>query len=172
MSVIEMNAVTSIKNIDNESLEETFKPSKKNKSYHQRRFFYTIGLFNFLLEKNIKIENLYEYSVNNVPHAPKWCSGITSIRGNIVPIVNMHFFLKTGINVEPKKKKLIMLEHKKYAPIVFEIDKLPEVVSIDHYAVMKAPNKSPLWLKKMLKNETNTIYEINHSELLRQLKNS
>jgi chemotaxis signal transduction protein len=167
-----MNTITSTDDIKGQDQGRAFKLSSKNKPYHQTRFFYTIGLFNFLLEENIKVENLYEFTVNKVPHAPEWCSGITTIRGNIMPVVNMHVFLKTGTNTTPRKKKLIMLEHKNYSPIVFEIDKLPEVLAINHYTTVKTPEKSPIWLKKALKNDTHTIYEINHLELLKQLKNS
>lgn len=144
--------------------------SEKNKYYNKNRFFYTIGLFNFLLEESIKVENLYNSTVNSVPYAPEWCSGITSIRGNIIPVVNMHIFLKTGKNIPSKKKKLMMIEHNNHSPIVFEIDRLPEVISTDNYTYTQLPNKSPIWLKKALRNEENIIYEINHSELLKQLK--
>ncbi len=173
-----MNTITAMDDINVLNTETVFKPSQllqpsqKNKSYHQTRFFYTVGLFNFLLEESIKVENLYAFTINDVPYAPEWCSGVTSIRGNIMPVVNMHIFLKTGRYAESQNKKLMMLEHKNHAPIVFEIDKLPDVISIDHYIDAPVAKKSPIWLKKALKNEKNIIYEINHSELLRQLKNS
>jgi chemotaxis signal transduction protein len=173
-----MNTITAMDDINGGDTATVFKPSQlfqspqKNKSYNQTRFFYTVGLFNFLLEENIKVENLYEFTINDVPYTPEWCSGVTSIRGNIMPVVNMHIFLKTGKYADSQNKKLMMLEHKNHAPIVFEIDKLPEVISTDHYTNAPVPKKSPMWLKKVLKNENNIIYEINHSELLRQLKNS
>ncbi|HHL18410.1 MAG TPA: hypothetical protein ENJ33_01595 [Thiothrix sp.] len=173
-----MNTITAMGDINGEDTESVFKPSQlpqssqKNKSYNQTRFFYTVGLFNFLLEESIKVENLYEFTINDVPYAPEWCSGVTSIRGNIMPIVNMHVFLKTGKHTGLKNKKLMMLEHQDHSPIIFEIDKLPEIIFINNYSDAPAPKKSPVWLKKTLKNEKNIIYEINHSELLRQLKNS
>jgi chemotaxis signal transduction protein len=167
-----MNTMIAIDDVDGKKNESTFRSSQKNKVYHQGRFFYTIGLFNFLLEESIKVENLYEFTVNSVPYAPEWCSGVTSIRGNIMPVVNMHVFLKTGKNTDSQNKKLMMLEHKNHSPIVFEIDKLPELISTNHYSAAPVPKKSPSWLKKALKNEKNVIYQINHSELLKQLKNS
>lgn len=173
-----MNTMTAMDDVNGNNGETAFKSpplsqsSQNNKFYHQNRFFYTVGLFNFLLEESIKVENLYEFNINTVPYAPEWCSGVTSIRGNIMPVVNMHVFLKTGKNTNAKNKKLMMLEHKNHPPIVFEIDKLPEVISVDKYMDAPVPKQSPVWLKKALKNEKNVIYEINHSELLRQLKNS
>ena len=103
----------------NEKKRETAFSSPQNNAYNQKRFFYTVGLFNFLLEESIRVENLYEVTINNVPHVPAWCSGVTSIRGNIMPVVNLHIFLKTGVNNTHKNKKLIMLEHHHYSPIVF-----------------------------------------------------
>lgn len=168
-----MNTITVMDDVNEQKYSETaFKSPQNNQSYSQSRFFYTIGLFNFLLEESIKVENLYEFTVNAVPYAPEWCSGVTSIRGNIMPVVNMHVFLKTGKQTSPKNKKLMMLEHKNHSPIVFEIDKLPELISTEKYMDASIPKKSPAWLKKALKNEKNVIYEINHSELLRQLKSS
>ena len=167
-----MNTLTSISGINEENVKTAFKSPSQNKHHNQSRFFYTVGLFNFLLEESIKVENLYEFTVNSVPSAPEWCSGVTSIRGDIMPVVNMHVFLKTGIRITSRKKKLIMLKHKNHAPIVFEIDKLPEVIFPHHYTTMKAPDKAPLWLKKVLINKNNTLYQINHSQLLEQLKNS
>lgn len=173
-----MNAITAMDDMNGRESETAFKSSQltessqKNKSYNHSRFFYSVGLFNFLLEGNIKVENLYEFTINTVPYAPEWCAGVTSIRGNIMPVVNMHTFLKTGKQSDSRNKKLMMLEHKHHSPIVFEIDKLPELISTDHYMDAPVPTKSPVWVKRALKNEQNVIYEINHAELLQQLKKS
>lgn len=135
-------------------------------------FFYTIGSYNILVEQGIKVENLSGLVINKIPHAPEWCSGIVNVRGIIMPIVNMHTFLKTGIDNSSKKHNLIMLEYKNLTPIIFQIDKLPEMVFIDDYTYENAPNNSPDWLNQTVTNGANTLYEIDHQELLKQLSNS
>lgn len=135
-------------------------------------FFYTVGSYNILVEQDIKVENISGLTINKVPHTPEWCTGIVNIRGNIMPIVNMHTFLKTGIDASSKKSKLIMLEYKNLAPIIFQIDKLPEMVFIDDYTSKQVSGKSPEWLIESLKNGTNTLYKVDHHKLFTQLTNT
>ena len=136
------------------------------------RFYYTVGAFNILLEQKIKAENLPLLTINKIPHAPKWCKGMINIRGIIIPVVDMHIFLKTGIDTSKHKSKLLMLQLKDHDPIIFQIDKLPEIVNTEDFAYSKAPENSPTWLKNTLKSEQNSIYEINHADFFKQLRQS
>lgn len=171
MSIAEIDSITSTRNF-NKNNSIFIKKSRKEEGgiYKNYRFFYTVGLFKFLLEGDIKVENLHEYTINAMPYAPEWCSGVISVRGIIMPVVNMHIFLKTGVGTSPKKSKLIVLEHKSHSPIALMIDKLPEVIFTDDYMSEKVPDNSPEWLRKILKNKDHIVYEINHSELLKKLR--
>lgn len=146
--------------------------NEKETESKTNRFYYTVGSYNLLIEQEIRVENLTNFIVNKIPHAPEWCTGIVNIRGIIMPVVSMHTFLKTGTNNSKRISKLIMLEHKNHAPIIFQIDKLPKMIFLDDYAHEKAPDKSPNWLINALKNGTNTLYKIDHSKLMAQLKNT
>ena len=134
------------------------------------RFIYSVGNYNFLLEQDIKVENLSNLAINIIPHVPEWCIGIVNVRGNIMPIVDMHVFLKTNKKNKQTNAKIIMVEHKNHAPIIFQVDRLPEMIFLDDYTHSKAPESSPSWLISSLKNKAKTIYEINHAELMAQLK--
>lgn len=147
----------------------TFRTNGKKKV---SRFTYTVGPYNFLLEQDIKVENLSNLTFNEIPRAPKWCKGIVNVRGIITPIVDMHDFLKTGSKTSTKKSHLMMLDHKDHSPVIFLIDQLPEIVDLDDYTTIEKPNKAPSWLIKAIKNGTNTLYQIDHSELMNQLKNT
>lgn len=144
--------------------EYGIRTKKKN-----RRFIYTVGSYNFLLEQDIKVENLSNLSLNTVPHAPKWCNGIVNLRGIIVPIVDMHVFLNTG-NKTSKNSQLMMLDHKDHSPVIFQTDRLPQIVYLDDYTTINIPEKLPNWIIKAIKNGTNTLYQIDHSELMTQIK--
>lgn len=135
------------------------------------RFYYTIGPYNILLEKDAKVENLENLTINIIPHAPDWCSGIVNVRGIIIPVVDMHTVLKTEIEQPLRKSKQILVEQKNLAPIIFTIDKLPEMISLEDYETIKLKEDAPLWQQKGFMNESNTIFEVNHTDLLNQLNN-
>lgn len=164
----DLGALSFSSNLKSE-IDSRFTSKTKDKK-RTNRFTYTVGAFNLLLEQEIKVENLSNLTINVIPHAPKWCNGIVNVRGVIMPIVDMHVFLKTGIKNPTKDTTLIRLEQKDHPPIIFQIDKLPEMVFLDDYTKIEMPEESPNWLIQSLKNGTNTLYEINHSELMQQLK--
>ena len=135
------------------------------------RFFYTVGDLNFLFEKDLKVENLPKTTINKVPHAPEWCSGIVSVRGVIIPVVNMHILLSNELNKlnsknkQARKPHLLMIEHNNHAPIILQIDKLPEIINIKDYTYSRSANNSPNWQGKTWENSTNKLFEINHDIL-------
>lgn len=154
--------------------------SKRRKRYNDmsNRFFYSVGDLNFLFEKDLKVENLSGLTINKIPHAPEWCLGIISVRGVIIPVVNMHTLLKDELkklkhktkNKQNKKPYLLMVEHNNHAPIILQIDKLPEVINIKDYTYSKSANNSPNWQGKTWENSTNKLFEINHNLLFNTIK--
>ncbi len=140
------------------------------------RFFYSVGDYNFLFEQELKVENIPMTPINKVPNAPDWCTGIISVRGVIMPVIDMHTILKSELNHKPKVKKkekndhLLMIEHKLHVPIILQIDKLPERVDIKNYTYSKVKKDSPNWLTRTWKNSTNKLFEINHNELFTIIK--
>ncbi len=145
------------------------------------RFFYSIGEYNFLFEENLKVENIPLKTINKLPHTAKWCSGIINIRGVIMPVVDMHYILKNHTkfkapNKDKSKEKknhnkyLIMIEHKLHAPLVLQIDKLPESVDIEEYTGSKPTKLMPNWLERRWKNSANTLLEVNHDTLFQYIQ--
>ena len=162
----------SVAAIDSNTLKNSSVNDKNSeKSNKQGRFYYTVGMFNFLLEAGIKAENLHGLTVNSVPHVPAWCIGVVNVRGNIIPVVDMHVFLKTGMSRHTNKnKKLLLLERENQSSIIFQIDTLPKVTFLGEYSRKKLPEKTPSWLIRHFKNENHNLYEINHTDLLTALK--
>jgi len=152
--------------------------SKKRKIYNDasNRFFYSVGDLNFLFETDLKVENLPEIKINRVPHAPVWCAGIISVRGVIIPVINMHALLNDELKKQKNKNKqnrkpyLLMVEHNNHAPVILQIDKLPEIININDYTYSKPANNSPNWLGKIWKSSTNKLFEMNHDILLNTIK--
>jgi len=158
----------------NSAVDSTKKRRRLNNT--SNRFYYTIGNHNFLFEKNLKVENLSATTINRVPHTPDWCTGIISVRGIIMPVVNMHILLNNELKLEKKYKQgkrpyLLMVEHDNHAPIILQLDKLPEIININDYTYSRSESNSPNWQGKTWKNSTNKLFEIDHDKLFNTFKN-
>ena len=129
-----------------------------------RRFYYTVGQFNILIEKDLKAENLQTLTINAVPNAPMWCSGIVSVRGVIMPVVNMHVFLNTKKS-PTSKSNFIMLEHKGFSPIIFQTDNLPTTINLEQFTRESLPENTPPWVENHLIKDQTSIFEANHKQL-------
>ncbi len=130
-----------------------------------KRFYYSVGQFNILIEQDLKVENLSDLSINKVPNMPAWCIGIISVRGEIMPVINMHDFFNTE-KQDTAKDNFIMLEHKNYAPIVFLTDGLPTTINFNKYKKRKQLENTPSWLKNHLSNGDVSVFEADHNLLL------
>lgn len=154
-----------------ESKSELSASDQKVIENRNNRFFYCVAGLNILLEQDINAENLSQPKVYNLPHSPEWCTGIVNVRGNIIPILNVHVLLQTGVDMPVNKSKLLLFKHKKIAPIIFQIDQLPSMIDFDDYTISTNPNNSPHWMKKTFKSKSNIIHEVNHFDLLKTLNN-
>ncbi len=169
-------ASSSYTSVLNSAINSTKRRSINNSS---NRFFYTVGNNNFLFEKELKVENLPSTIINKVPHTPKWCKGIISVRGVIMPVMDMRTLVnneqknKPKEDVQKRKRKtyLLMIEHKNHAAIILQIDKLPEMVNIKDYTYSRSANNSPNWQGKTWKNSSNKLFEVDHDKLFNSIKN-
>lgn len=162
---------SSYTSILNSAVNSTKREYKRNKI---NRFFYSIGEFNFLIEKDLKVENLPKTAINKVPHVPDWCTGIISVRGVIMPVINMQEILNNELKLSPKesnsKTYLLMIEHKHHAPVALQLDRLPESVNIKQYTYSDPEKNTPSWLERTWENSTNKLYEVNHDVLFNKIK--
>jgi chemotaxis signal transduction protein len=137
------------------------------------RYFYRAGSYNFLLEQDMKVEYLTNSKVNKVPFLSKWHKGILSVRGIVMPVIDLHMFLNQQVTKKEKEgneqSSLLMIEHKDHTPIVFEIESLPELVNFKKFKIKKSPKKIPTWQEKYLSDGNQTIIQIDHKELLNQI---
>ena len=133
------------------------------------RFYYSVGNFNILLEQDIRAENLSPVKIYELPHPPFWCVGIVNVRGIIVPVVNMNILFETEAKTAIRKSKYLLLQHENFSPIILQIDELPTMIDFDNYSVEETTENSPSWSIKHLKYKSNTIHEVRHNHLLKQL---
>jgi len=61
------------------------------------RFGYSIGYFNFVLEKKLVSEIIIEPTIYPIPNGPDWLKGMINIRGNILPVFDLTQMLTTRL---------------------------------------------------------------------------
>ena len=161
------------------TLKDAIDLSTSDKSVNEHkstRYYYSIGSFNFLLENDIRAETLKTASINVVPYLPEWHTGIVSIRGVIMPVIDLHTFVQSQVNKPEDSYEgdgyLLKIEHKEHTPVVFKIDKLPELINISNKKKTKVPKSYPGWIKNYLKQGSTKIAEVDHKELLNQIINT
>ncbi|MEB8433721.1 chemotaxis protein CheW [Cocleimonas sp. KMM 6892] len=148
---------------------------------NDKQFYYSSGSNYFLLEKNLKAETIKNMPINQIPFTPNWFMGIVNIRGIIMPVINIQQFVNFQTNAvsqdnsdsdetQQNESYLLKLEHQNHSPIVFKVDSLPRQISINKVKKRTKINNKPVWMLNTLDNDTNSIIEIDHHQLLSQIK--
>ena len=139
-------------------------------SFNASLFCYEIGSTRIFIEPKIKMEVLEKTVIYPIPNAPKWYLGVTSLRGNILTVVNMHFLL--NIKESKTAKRLLRLEHPDFPPLVIAIDNLPYQRSVEKLAEENHLNQSdyPQWVKSTTKKNKNTFLFVDHSALFKAMQ--
>ena len=147
---------------------------------NDKRFYYSMGANNFLIEQDLKAETLKNMPINQIPFTPDWYMGLVSIRGVIMPVIDMNTFVNSQTKTAKKANKkvsdthneiyFLKLEHNAHSPIVIKIDRLPKQINISHMKKSKAAKTKPSWMIHTMKNGTTSITEVDHQELLNQIK--
>lgn len=145
---------------------------------NDKRFYYSMGANNFLIEQDLKAETLNEMPVNQIPFSPDWYKGLVSIRGVIMPVIDMNDFVNSQTMTKANKKVsdthndsyFLKLEHNAHSPIVIKIDGLPKQISISTMKKRKAAKTKPAWMIHTMKHEASSITEVDHQELLNKIK--
>lgn len=143
-----------------------------DESFHMQLFCYEIAHNRIFIEPKIKIEVLEKTVIYPIPHAPKWYTGVTSLRGNILTVVNMHFLL--GIEEKNTVKRLLRLEHPDFPPLAIAIDNLPHQRGTKELEKKNQLNKShyPQWIKSTSKHHNSTFLFADHSALFEAMQNN
>ena len=135
-------------------------------------FCYEIDGTHIFIESGIKMEVLEQSIIYPIPNAPKWFSGVTSLRGDILPIVNMHFLLNAKQN--SKTKRLLKLKHPDFTSLVIGIDGLPHQNNTDNLQPSNNPNKTqyPEWITSTSTYNNHIFLFANHATLFSAIQNN
>ncbi|HIO93098.1 MAG TPA: hypothetical protein EYG68_09705 [Leucothrix mucor] len=141
-------------------------------SFNTHLFCYEVENKRVFVEPKIKMEVLEKTVIYPIPNAPKWYAGVTSLRGTILPVVNMHFLL--GLKDSSTNKRLLQLEHPNFPPLAIAIDNLPHQRNIENLKGENKPNHSdyPQWISSSAKHNNCTFLFADHSALFQAMQNS
>jgi chemotaxis signal transduction protein len=135
-------------------------------------FCYEVDGMRIFIESGIKMEVLEQSIVYPIPNAPKWYSGVTSLRGDILTIVNMHFLLNSKQN--SNTTRLLKLEHPDFPPLVIAIDTLPHQRDVDKLVANKILNKKhyPEWITSSSTHNNHTFLFADHAALFNAMQSN
>lgn len=131
-------------------------------------FYYTVAGHNILLEPEIKTEIIEKQRVFPIPHAPSWCQGMISLRGKLIPVVNLHQTFNS--HKQADSHWLLVLEKAPYPLLAISIDQLPMQQQLNDEPREDVNHEAlPKWLLAAISIDEKTLYEANHTELFEQI---
>ncbi|TAL46594.1 MAG: hypothetical protein EPN89_10165 [Methylovulum sp.] len=86
---------------------------------------FRVGELGFLLPASLHCEVIERLPVNPIPNVEPWFSGLLNIRGNIVPVVDLHCLL--GAN--PGKKRYLFAVDRGDKTVALWIDGYPQILT-------------------------------------------
>ena len=103
-----------------------------------------VGNIGLLLPQN-EVSELAEYlSVCRLPNTPTWFSGVTSVRGNMIPVFDVHELL--GVGSKGKDRKMIVVGRGETAA-AFWVDGMPMMVMVSSDDLMNGAPPLPQMIK-------------------------
>ena len=154
-------------NTPKETIEDKSTDQQSNKN---NLFCYEINGIHLFIELGIKMEILEQSIIYPIPNAPEWYLGVTSLRSDILTVVNMHFLLDMQQNT--KIRRLLKLEHADFPPLVIAIDNLPHQRDTTPLANNSIANEThyPEWITASSKQNNHTFLFANHALLFRAMQ--
>ncbi len=136
-------------------------------------FCYQLGVTNILINHEIEVEILTTSITYQIPHSPQWYRGMTSLRGDILPVVNMHLLLGIQQKQNATKQTLLKLKHPNFPALVIMIDGLPYQTNISELSTHRMSNTLtayPPWVKSHAEYNDKQYLFANYAHLFNALQ--
>lgn len=105
---------------------------------HTEPFFgFRVGGLGFLVPVHTYCEVIEQTQVNPLPNTQPWFGGLLNLRGNLVPVIDLHRLLGEAV-ADAKKRRLFTIDKGEKA-VALWIDGLPEVHGIVPQPVPELP---------------------------------
>ncbi len=133
------------------------------------RFCYCIGSHSILLEPTVTAEILPTQMIYPVPFAPNWCAGLTSLRGDLYPVVDMHLVMLG--KPFPSQLQLLLIQYPQIQPVVLTSDDYPRQLKLSaKNQIGQADENLPGWISHTVQHEGQTLLAADHGRLLRYIQ--
>lgn len=133
------------------------------------RFCYRVGKHTLLLESAVSTEVLTGQAIYPLPFTPDWCGGLTSVRGDLLPVVDMHRILQQPLI--PRQRQMLLVKHEQLPPVVLTCDGYPRLLKLpDSGLDTRHTGNFPAWITGAMQHEGQWLLEADHGRLLRQIK--
>lgn len=111
-------------------------------------FSYQVGSYSILLESGIRSELLTRSDIYPLPFAPRWCLGLVGVRGDLFPVIDMHYVLAGEPPTEGQQ--LLWLQPDNFAAAVISCDGLPKQITPPDVAnANEQPEHLPGWVQQV-----------------------
>jgi twitching motility protein PilI len=105
---------------------------------HTETFFgFRVGSLGFLVPASLHCEVIEQVQVNPLPNTQAWFGGLFNLRGNLIPVIDLHRLLGEE-SADPKKRRLFSIDKGEKA-VALWIDGLPQVHGHDHEPLQQLP---------------------------------
>jgi len=113
------------------------------------RFGFRIGQIHLLIQTATLSEVIIQTPIYPMPNVPSWFTGVMNLRGNLIPVFDLHDVLETG---EPGQKPSVLVLDRGSDGVGILIDGLPHAVRLGG-ALHNIPP-----LHEMLQQHVSTAY--------------
>ena len=91
------------------------------------RFGFRIGQIHFLIQTDTLSEVITQTPIYPMPNVPRWFVGVMNLRGNLIPVFDLHHLLETG---ESAQNQTVLVLDRGSDGIGILIDGLPHAVRL------------------------------------------
>jgi twitching motility protein PilI len=95
------------------------------------RFGFRVGALGLLVAPSTVCEVIVQPVVYPVPNSPPWLAGLMNLRGNLVPVFDLHLAWELGEPQARSRHTLLVLDRGEAAAGLY-IDELPHAVDTSH----------------------------------------
>lgn len=103
-----------------------------------------VGNIGLLMPSNQVSELVDDLPICRLPNTPGWFNGVASVRGNMIPVFDMHELI--GVRSNSNRRKIIVIGTGETA-IAFWIDEMPRMVMVTSDDIMSSTPPLPQLLK-------------------------
>ncbi len=104
-----------------------------------------------------------------VPHAPAWCLGLTSVRGELLPIVSLRQLL--GEDCDEAPRWLLVVRPSAWPTLAIGLAQLPEKILLDEdIQPEERPGELPFFVTGVMAQAERRLVELDLDRLLEALQ--